>query len=71
MEGEKSFSDEQHTEMLEVMYRGRLKVDPRLRECCRQSQAEVISNSSNKIYRLLAEPCMERMTMAMQVSAHP
>ena len=30
MEGERSFSDEQDTEMLEVMYRGRLKGGPQV-----------------------------------------
>ena len=35
---------------------------PRLRECCRQSQTEVVSKSSNKIHQtwdhLLAEPAL-------------
>ena len=32
-------------------HRARLKGDPRLRECCRQAEAEVISNSSNNIHQ--------------------
>ena len=32
------------------------KVDPRLRECCRQSQAEVVSKSSNKIHQTRGPP---------------
>ena len=33
------------------IYRAQLKGGPRLRECCRQSQAEVVSNSRNKIHK--------------------
>ena len=36
-----------------------LKVVPRLHECCRQSQAEVVSNSRNKIHQIL-EPHFSR-----------
>ena len=36
---------------LSNLYRARLKMIPRLRECCRQSQAEVLSKSSNKIHQ--------------------
>ena len=33
-----------------------LKVVPRLCECCRQSQAEVVSKSSNKIHQTWGPP---------------
>ena len=49
------------TTYVPFMYRARLKGGPRLRECNRQSQAEVKSKSSNKIHQtwnpLLAKPC--------------
>ena len=32
------------------------KVVPRLRECCRQNQAEVVSNSRNKIHQTWVQP---------------
>ena len=38
------------------VYRARLKGGPRLRECCRQCQAEVVSNSSNKVHQTWGLP---------------
>ena len=35
----------------ETRYRDGLKGCPRLRECCRQDQAEVVSKSRNKIHQ--------------------
>ena len=39
-----------------------LKVIPRLRECCRQDQVEVVTKNRNKIHQtqvhLLADPCI-------------
>ena len=37
-------------------YMARLKVVPRLRECCSLSQTDVISNSSNKIHQTWQPP---------------
>ena len=38
------------------MYRARLKAVPRLRECCRQSLAEAVSKSGNKIHQTWGPP---------------
>ena len=38
------------------MYRARKKVGPRLRECCRQSQAEVVSKDRSKIHQTWGPP---------------
>ena len=40
----------------EGRYRALLKVVPRLRECCRQGQADVVSNSSNNIHQTWGPP---------------
>ena len=37
--------------VFQLVYRARLKGGPRLRECCRQGQAELVSNSRNKVHR--------------------
>ena len=37
--------------VFQLVYRARLKGGPRLRECCRQGQAEVLSNSRNEIHQ--------------------
>ena len=43
----------------QLLYRGRIKREEalaRLRECCRHAQAEVASNSRNKIYQTWPKP---------------
>ena len=39
-----------------LLYRARLKVGPRLRDCSRQVEAEVASNSSDKVHQTWGPP---------------
>ena len=41
------------------------KAFPRLKECCMQVEAEVVSNSGNKIHQTWERPCSEALYMTV------
>ena len=45
------------------MYRAPLIAGPRLRECCRQVEAEMVSKSKNKIHQTLGSPISGTLSM--------